>query len=69
MAAEETLHEYVIRRLHETKGQWPKVAKRSGVHYKTLEKIARREVSDPGVSYCEKLAKYFRKIDSATRAA
>lgn len=57
----ESLHEFVIRGLQERKGAWRTVAAGSGVPYKTLEKVARREVADPGVSICEKLAKYFRE--------
>lgn len=60
----ETLHEYVLRNLQLSKGRWRKVSAGSGVSYKTLEKVARREVADPGVSICEKLAKYFRENPS-----
>ncbi len=64
----ESLHEFVIRGLQERKGQWRKVAEGSGVPYKTLEKVARREVADPGVSICEKLAAFFRD-NPANKAA
>lgn len=55
-----SLHEYVIDQLQSTKGQWPTVAEESGVNIRTIEKIARREISDPGVSFIEKLARYFQ---------
>ena len=57
----QTLHEYVVDQLQRSKGTWPKVAKGSGVSRRTLEKIARREIADPGVANCEKLAVYFRR--------
>lgn len=56
----ESMHEFVIRELQATKGEWPVVAEESGVPLRTLEKIARREVKDPGVSRIEILAGYFR---------
>jgi len=60
----ESLHEYVLRKLQESKGRWRQVADDSGVSKRTLEKIARREIEDPGVSHIEKLAAYFRACDS-----
>lgn len=47
--------------LEASKGNWPAVAKGSGVSPRTLEKIARKEIVDPGVSHIEKLAGYFRE--------
>lgn len=55
------MHEFVIERLEESKGEWQSVADGSGVSRRTLEKIARREIADPGVSHIEKLAAFFRK--------
>lgn len=57
----ESLHEYVLRGLEASKGRWASVAQGSGVSKRTLEKIARREIRDPGVSHIEKLARYFRE--------
>lgn len=56
----DSLHDYVIDQLQGAKGQWPTVARESGVNIRTIEKIARREISDPGVSFIEKLARYFQ---------
>jgi len=66
------IYDYVLAKLEETKGQWPKVADESGVNKRTLEKIARREIEDPGVSFIQRLFDYFQKIEqrkSAKRAA
>jgi len=49
----QSLHEFVIERLEESKGEWQSVADGSGVSRRTLEKIARREIADPGVSHIE----------------
>jgi len=57
----DSIHEYVIEQLQASKGTWPKVAKGSKVPKRTLEKIARREIADPGVKTVEKLARYFRR--------
>lgn len=56
----ESIYEYVLDQLQLAKGEWPKVAKKSRMSLRTLQKIARREVKDPGVSHIEKLASYFR---------
>lgn len=56
----QSLHDYVIAQLQLSKGRWPDVAEGSEVSLRTLEKIARREIADPGVSHIEKLAKYFQ---------
>ena len=47
------------------KGRWPNVAERSGVSRRTIEKIARGEIKDPGVSHIEKLAQFFHLEDAA----
>lgn len=56
----ESMHDYVVTQLQNAKGTWPKVAEDTGISRRTIEKIARREVADPGVSLIEKLAGYFR---------
>jgi len=56
----ESIYEFVMDQLQQSKGQWPRVAKGAGVPKRTLEKIARREIADPGVSHIEALAAYFR---------
>lgn len=54
------LFEYVLDKLESSKGKWSAVAEGSGVSYRTLEKIARGEIKDPGISHVQKLADYFR---------
>lgn len=61
----ESIYEYVLRGLQASKGQWSAVAEASGVSKRTIEKIARREIHDPGVSHIEKLARYFRDHQAA----
>jgi hypothetical protein len=58
----ESIHEYVVEQLQQSKGQWPVVARKSRVPKRTLEKIATRETADPRVKTVEKLAAYFRKL-------
>jgi hypothetical protein len=60
-----SLYEFVLDQLQSAKGRWPQVAEASGVSLRTLEKIARKEIHDPGVSHIEKLATYFRQTDEA----
>jgi transcriptional regulator with XRE-family HTH domain len=57
----ESLYEFVMAQLQASKGSWPVVAESSGVSVRTISKIARREIEDPGISHVEKLAKYFRE--------
>ena len=58
---EQSLHAFVISRLHAAKGSWPAIALATGVSKRTIEKIASGEIEDPGVSHIEKLAGYFRE--------
>lgn len=57
---ETDLYQFVMRELQENKGQWPKIAKGSGVSHRTLSKIARREIKDPGISHIQALHDYFK---------
>jgi transcriptional regulator with XRE-family HTH domain len=57
----ESIYAFVLERLESVKGRWPRVAEESGISLRTIEKIARQEVKDPGVSFIERLAKYFRE--------
>jgi transcriptional regulator with XRE-family HTH domain len=61
----DSIHEYVLEQLQLHKGRWTEVADGSGIPKRTIEKIARREVVDPGVSKIERLAQYFRDNESA----
>lgn len=57
---EQSIHEFVVTSLQERTRSYAEIARDSGVSQRTVEKIARREIADPGVSSVEKLAKYFR---------
>lgn len=61
----EPIHEFVLRCLQEKKGSWPVVARETGISRRTIEKIARQEIKDPGVSLIERLAGYFRSQPAA----
>lgn len=54
-----SLHQFVLDRLEASKGKWPSVAEESGVPLRTLEKIARKEIENPGILHVERLARYF----------
>lgn len=56
----ESQYEFVMQQLANAKGRWPHVAEESGVSIRTLQKIARKEIQDPGVSHIEKLWRYFK---------
>lgn len=67
-----SIHQYVLEQLQAYKGQWRIVAEESGLSRRTIEKIARREIPDPGVSKIETLAAYFvarEKRDATRRSA
>jgi transcriptional regulator with XRE-family HTH domain len=61
----ESIYEFVLSQLKQHKGRWSDVADGSGVSKRTIEKIASREIADPGVSHIEKLAKFFREQQRA----
>lgn len=56
---ENSLHERVIARLQATRGRWQDIAKASKVSYRTIRKIASRDIKNPGVDKIEKLNSYF----------
>lgn len=60
--ADVNMYEYVMERLQDSRErhQLPTVAKGSGVSKRTVEKIARREIQDPGFSHIQKLYEYYR---------
>jgi transcriptional regulator with XRE-family HTH domain len=55
-----SMHKFVLERLQSAKGHWSQVAAETGLSKRTIEKIARREIEDPGVSHIETLAIYFQ---------
>lgn len=59
---EKPIYEFVMECFGERdRPSYRQIAKGSGVKKRTLEKVARREVKDPGVHSVQKLADYFRK--------
>ena len=55
-----SIHKYVLDQLAATKGQWRVVAEETGLSRRTISKIARQEIPNPGVKSVELLAAYFR---------
>jgi transcriptional regulator with XRE-family HTH domain len=64
----ESIYEFVMQGLQASKGKWPAVAEASGVSLRTISKIARKEIENPGISNVEKLANYFRENPTRTAA-
>jgi len=62
------IHDYVVQQLNLKKGHWTEVARESGIPKRTLEKIARLEISNPGVRHIQRLADYFRKVGAGDTA-
>ncbi len=58
--AVEPLYDYVMGKLEARTETYQDIAEGSGVPKRTVEKIARREIEDPGVSHVQQLADYFR---------
>jgi hypothetical protein len=61
----ESMYERVIANLEAYKGRWGEVADGSGVSKRTIEKIARKEIQDPGVSHIEALDRWFSEQRAA----
>ena len=59
------MHEFVMGKLAESKGNWREVSLDADVPYDTLTKIAQRKIKDPGVGHIQKLANYFRAREAA----
>lgn len=59
------LHGYVMEQLGKTGLTYQQTGDGSGVPKRTVEKIARGEIVDPGVSHCEKLAAFFEELAAA----
>lgn len=55
----ESIFEYVLAKLEGSKGRWHEVSEGSGVPKRTLEKIARGEIENPGIRHVERLFAYF----------
>lgn len=64
MVRPEKMSAFVKRRLNESRGRWPDVARGSGVPISTVRKIANGQIGDPAVSKVEALDDYFKKLDA-----
>ncbi len=60
MVMTDSIYQYVMGELSRTDKTYAQLAKGSKVPKRTLEKIARREIGNPGVKHVERLAAYFR---------
>ncbi len=54
-----------MQRLGATPLTYQQIASGAGVSKRTVEKIKRREIEDPGVSHIQKLADFFRAQEQA----
>lgn len=61
--SEEKMFAFVKRRLNESKGRWPDVARGSGIPISTVRKIAQGQIGDPAHSKVQDLCDYFRRLD------
>lgn len=59
-----SIHDYILDHLQSAKGHWPSIASASGVPLRTLQKIARREIPNPGIKHVEAIADYFAKSET-----
>jgi len=53
------IYDFVIAKLAEAKGHWTEVAVGSKISKRTIEKIARKEIKNPGIQHVQALADYF----------
>lgn len=58
---EKPIYDFVMERLKAGEETYQQIATGSGVSRRTVEKIARKEIEDPGVSNIQRLADYFHK--------
>lgn len=56
----ESIYEYVLQQLEQAKGTWAEIAEATGVPLRSIEKIARKEWTNPGVRHIDSLAAHFR---------
>lgn len=61
---EQPLYEFVMGHLDVTALTYQEIAEGSDVPRRTVEKIARREIEDPGVSNVQKIADFFRSQEA-----
>ena len=66
---EKPLYEFVMECFERSDYTYQEIADGSGVSRRTVEKIARREIEDPGVSNVQKISDFFRTNARRPRAA
>ena len=54
------MHEYVVEKLVEWKYRRPEIAAATGISIRSIEKIARREIENPGVRNVQALYDFFQ---------
>jgi transcriptional regulator with XRE-family HTH domain len=59
--AAEPIIKFVCRHLELARGRWTEVARRSGVPYDTLTKIAQGKVTNPRIETVQRLVDYFNR--------
>jgi hypothetical protein len=64
----DSIYDFVMGELAKTELTYAQVAKGSKVPKRTLEKIARHEIKNPGVRHIERLAAYFRAHSNPARS-
>lgn len=65
----ETMFVFVKRRLAESRGRLPDVARGAGIPVSTVRKIAQGQIDDPAVSKVQKLSDYFHRLDEFEAAS
>jgi len=66
---EKPLYEFVMECFERCENTYQEIADGSGVPRRTVEKIARKETEDPGVSNVQKIADYFKARGKRAQAS
>ena len=53
------IFDFVLAHLEQSKGTWPDLSIATGISRRTIEKIARREIVNPGIGHIQTLADHF----------
>lgn len=61
----ENILEVVVAKLQSRKGDWPRIAKETGIPYGTLAKIGGGFTRDPQISNIQKLLEWFESRAAA----
>jgi hypothetical protein len=55
------IYEYVLEQLQRRKGDWVLIANETGLSVRTIQKIAREEIPNPGIRSVELLFNHFQR--------